>query len=78
MKEKVIPNTLILKKDGVGTYIVSVAKVDIKTWLSLGEDGERRPIWNDAVVKYPKAMEEYFQEVEKAKSGGSGSEKLVI
>ena len=41
----------------MGTYIVSITKVDSNIWKSLSTNGERRPIWNEAVVKHPKDME---------------------
>lgn len=71
-------DTLVIKKDGVGTFIVSVSKAATGIWLSLGADGERRGIWNDARVKYPKDMDAYFREIERASGTSTGSEELVI
>ena len=48
---------------------MSVNKVVPDIWVTLGEDGVRRAIWNDARVKYPKEMEMYSRKVEETKSG---------
>ena len=54
-----------IKKDGVGTYYVEVAKADTKVWKYLDKEEKNYVIWKEVSERYPDVEEIYKIGIEK-------------